>query len=304
MFVMPEMLVPNVRRVKGRLRHAANTCDFGVIIGYHTPATEGACGLKFRFSILALVLAGMSGCGPSYSPDTYASNAAQQANKVEQGIVVGVRNVAVSAAGTVGTVTGAAVGGIAGSQVGVGPVSAFTSLGGALVGGIGGSAAEHVTADTVAFEYIVRKPNGDLVSVTQRDKTPLALGQKVLVIGGTQARVVADYTVPPLSPAAKTGDAAKTDADAKPADTKAADTKPGDTKPGDTKAADVPLADAIKADQPAPNASVKPADTDRAAAKPDAVPPPVASSTTAAPPAVATPGAVSSGVPTVRGSTP
>jgi outer membrane lipoprotein SlyB len=255
--------------------------------------------LKFRFSILALVLAGMSGCGPSYSPDTYASNAAQQANKVEQGIVVGVRNVAVSAAGTVGTVTGAAAGGIAGSQVGVGPVSAFTSLGGALVGGIGGSAAEHVTADTVAFEYIVRKPNGDLVSVTQRDKTPLALGQKVLVIGGTQARVVADYTVPPLSPPAKTGDAVKTDADAKPADTKATDTKPGDTK-----AADAPLADAIKADQPAPNASVKPADTDRAAAKPDAVPPPAASSTTAAPPAVATPGAVSSGVPTVRSSTP
>ena len=153
--------------------------------------------MNFRFLILMMSFTCISGCGPSYSPDTYASNAAQQANKVEQGVIVGVRDVAVSAAGTVGTLSGAAAGGIAGSQVGVGPISAFSALGGSLVGGLAGSTAEHVTADTLAFEYIVRKPNGDLVSVTQKDKTPLVLGQKVLVIAGVQARVVADYTVPP-----------------------------------------------------------------------------------------------------------
>jgi len=183
--------------------------------------------LIVRFLISALILAGVSGCGPSYSPDTYASNAAQQANKVEQGVIVGVRNVAVTASGTVGTVTGAAAGGIAGAQVASGPVSAFTSLGGALVGGIGGSAVEHVTADTTAFEYIVRKPNGDLVSVTQKDKTPLALGQKVLVIAGTQARVVPDYTVPPVAPPVKAAETAKPDATPSP------DPKPAETKPGD-----------------------------------------------------------------------
>jgi outer membrane lipoprotein SlyB len=153
----------------------------------------------------ALLLAGLSACGPSYSPDTYASNAAQQANKVEQGVVVGVRNVGISAAGAVGTVSGAAAGGIAGSQAASGPVSALTALGGSLVGGIAGSAVEHSTADTEAFEYIVRKANGDLVSVTQKDKTPLALGQQVLVIAGNQARVVPDYTVPPPVKAAEAG---------------------------------------------------------------------------------------------------
>jgi outer membrane lipoprotein SlyB len=153
--------------------------------------------LNWRFFPLGLCFVGLSGCGPSYSPDTYASNAVQQANKVEQGVVIGVRQVGVSAAGTVGTLTGAAAGGIAGAQAGVGPVSAITALGGSLVGGIAGSAAEHVSADTGAFEYIVRKPNGDLVSVTQKDKVPLVLGQKVLVIAGNQARVVPDYTVPP-----------------------------------------------------------------------------------------------------------
>jgi outer membrane lipoprotein SlyB len=165
-----------------------------------------------------LLLAGLSGCGPSYSPDTYATNAVQQANKAEQGVIVGVRAVAVSAAGTVGAVTGAAAGGIAGSQVGVGTVNAFSALGGSLVGGLAGSAVEHATSDTTAFEYIVRKSNNELVSVTQKDKVPLALGEKVLVIGGNQARVVPDYTVAITD---KPTDAAKTTDAAKPAQAEA-----------------------------------------------------------------------------------
>ena len=187
---------------------------------------------------LGLVLAGVSACGPTYSPDTYASNAVQQANKVEQGIVIGVRDVAVSASGTVGTVTGAAAGGIAGSQMGVGVTSAFTSLGGALVGGIAGSAVEHASADTKAFEYIVRKGNGDLVSVTQKDTTPLALGQHVLVIAGNQARVVPDYTVSPPAKATETAKAATSPSPPKP-DAPATDTTQAAPQPA---AAPVPLA--------------------------------------------------------------
>jgi outer membrane lipoprotein SlyB len=223
--------------------------------------------------IPVLVLAGITGCGPSYSPDTYASNAAQQANKVEQGIVVGVRKVAVSAAGTVGGVTGAAAGGIAGSQVASGPISAFTALGGSLVGGIGGAAVEHVTADTEAFEYIIRKPNGDLVSVTQKDKTPLALGQKVLVIAGTQARVVPDYTVPP---SVKAGDAAKPDAASpapKPDEAKAPEAKtPDAAQTGSSPAADTQTAAQPPQATPADPQEAKPPQPPDA--KPPAPPPP------------------------------
>ena len=209
---------------------------------------------------LGLVLAGVSACGPTYSPDTYASNAVQQANKVEQGIVIGVRDVAVSASGTVGTVTGAAAGGIAGSQMGGGVTSAFTSLGGALVGGIAGSAVEHASADTKAFEYIVRKGNGDLVSVTQKDTTPLALGQHVLVIAGNQARVVPDYTVPADVKATKAAEPAKPAAtDVKPADAPLADAKPADAKPADAPSADAKPADATQTgSKPAQAAPVVP----------------------------------------------
>jgi outer membrane lipoprotein SlyB len=148
-----------------------------------------------RLILSALLLAAVSGCGPDYSPNTYATDAVQQASKVDQGVVVGVRQVDISASGTAGAVVGGAAGGVAGSQVGSGAQKALTTLGSTLVGGIAGSAAEHAMNDTSAFEYIVRKPNGDLLSVTQKDTTPLALGQKVLVIAGKQARVVPDYTV-------------------------------------------------------------------------------------------------------------
>jgi outer membrane lipoprotein SlyB len=158
--------------------------------------------MRFRLRLLPplLLCAALAACGPSYSPDTYASTAMQQANKVEKGVIVGVRPVAVTAAGTVGAVTGAAAGGVAGAQVGGGPVGAFSAIGGSLVGGLVGTATEHTVSDTKAFEYIVRKPNNDLISVTQKDDTPLALGQKVLVIAGTQARVVPDYTMEEAKP--------------------------------------------------------------------------------------------------------
>ena len=151
-----------------------------------------------RFGAMGAVLA-LAACSPSYSPDTYASSSVQQASKVEQGTVVGVRNVAVQASGTTGAVTGGAAGGIAGSQAPVG--TAFTTLGGTLIGGLIGAGIERAAGNTAAFEYIVRKQNGEMVSVTQTDVVPLALGQRVLVIAGPQARIVADYTMPPELPA-------------------------------------------------------------------------------------------------------
>jgi outer membrane lipoprotein SlyB len=151
-----------------------------------------------RAILLFVALGVLAGCGADYSPDTYASNAVQQANKVEQGIVVGVREVGVSASGTTGTVTGAAAGGIAGSQAPGGTVgTALGALGGSLVGGLIGSGVERASGETRAFEYVVRKPNKEMISVTQRDAIPLAVGQKVLVIAGNQARIVPDYTVAP-----------------------------------------------------------------------------------------------------------
>ncbi len=178
-----------------------------------------------KLGLTAMALAALTGCTPDYSPNTYSGNAVQQANKVEPGIVAGYREVAISADGTVGAVEGGAAGGILGSQSGaIGLNAALGTVGGSVIGGLVGATLEHVTSDTKGWEYIVRKSNGDLLSVTQREPTPLPIGQKVLVITGNQARIIADYSVPVEPPApAKASAEAKESVPAKePADDKQA----------------------------------------------------------------------------------
>ena len=148
------------------------------------------------FGFITISVAALVGCTPDYSPNTYASNAVQQANKVEPGVIIGFRQVAISANGTVGAVTGGAAGGILGSQAGAPAFgTALAAVGGTAVGSLVGNAVEHASGDTTGWEYIVRKPNGDLLSVAQREPQPLPIGQKVLLITGNQARVIPDYSV-------------------------------------------------------------------------------------------------------------
>jgi outer membrane lipoprotein SlyB len=154
--------------------------------------------------LLLLTLLPLAACGPDYSPNTYASSAVQQAARVDQGVVAGVREVGVTPQGTTGAVAGAAAGGAVGSQIPAASsmTSTLGAIGGSLIGGLVGSGAEKAMGEMRAWEYIVRKTNGDLVSVTQRDTAPLAVGTRVLVIAGSQARIVPDYTVPPAPPPA------------------------------------------------------------------------------------------------------
>jgi outer membrane lipoprotein SlyB len=194
------------------------------MIGW-TNEGDGAVTLKrlLAGSAVGIVLAALAACGPDFSPNTYSSTAVQQANKVEPGVVVGVRRIDIATAGTTGAVAGAAAGGIAGAAVpesGVG--SALTALGGGLVGGFLGNTVDRKINDTFGYEYIVRKSNGDMLSVTQKDEAPLAIGTHVLLIAGNQARIVIDYTVPIEVEKATDKTAAKADPKPEPASGKPA----------------------------------------------------------------------------------
>jgi len=146
------------------------------------------------FLVLTLLLAG---CGNRYSANEYATRAVQQANRTEQGVVAGFRRIQIAADGTTGAAAGAAAGGVLGSTTpGNRVAEALGAVGGALVGGLIGSAAERAANSGDGVEYVVRKRNGELVSVVQRDLVPLEVGARVLVIEGAQARIVPDYTVP------------------------------------------------------------------------------------------------------------
>lgn len=164
------------------------------------------------FCLFIAAAGALAGCSSDYSPNTYSSSAVQQANKVEPAVVVGFRQVAISANGTVGAVSGGAAGGILGAQVGSGGMNAaLGTVGGTAIGGLLGTAIEHIAGDTTGWEYIVRKSNGDLLSLTQKEPQPLPIGQKVLVITGSQARIVPDYSSPAESTTAK-ADPVKTEA--------------------------------------------------------------------------------------------
>ncbi len=149
-----------------------------------------------RWVLLAALA--LAACGNRYSPDEYNTRAVQQANRVTQGVIVGVRPVRVAADGATGAAAGAAAGGAVGAAVGTPDrvASALGAVGGALVGGLLGTTIERSAGSADAMEYIVRRDNQDLVSVTQRDLVPLPIGARVLVIEGAQARIVADYTQP------------------------------------------------------------------------------------------------------------
>jgi outer membrane lipoprotein SlyB len=137
----------------------------------------------------------LAGCARDFSPNTYGTQAVQQANKVNQGVVIGVRKVDIKGDSATGAATGAAAGGIIGSNVGKGTASALSTLAGTVSGGLIGATAEQAAENTWGYEYIVKRGNGDLLSVTQHDEKPLAIGTKVLLIEGAQARIVPDYTV-------------------------------------------------------------------------------------------------------------
>jgi len=182
------------------------------INGYNYAGSDEKTDPSLRRSALPFFLfpgllpAILAGCGQGYSPNTYASNAAQVEAAVQRGMIIGVRQVLISADGTVGAAAGGAAGGVTGAQVAAGGVvTALGAIGGTLVGGIGGTVAAQKVADTKGWEYIVQEEPGDkLVSVTQTSKTPLAIGTNVLVIAGTQqARIVPDYTVTAAAPTAK-----------------------------------------------------------------------------------------------------
>ncbi|MGH7082207.1 MAG: hypothetical protein ACREFV_07035 [Acetobacteraceae bacterium] len=162
--------------------------------------------LLLTAALFAPAVLGLAACSGNYSPNDYAAAAAQQANPVTRGVIIGVRQVTITPNGTVGAAAGGAAGGVAGSQAPGGIIgSAFGAITGTLIGGLGGSAASRAIDATKAWEYIVRQADGKLVSVTQTDKQPFALGTHVLVIAGKQARVIRDYTQPlPAAPATPT----------------------------------------------------------------------------------------------------
>ena len=89
---------------------------------------------------------------------------------VRMGVVESVRPVKLEGTKSpVGSLGGAAIGGIAGSTVGQGKGAAIAAVIGAVAGGLAGAAAEEGVTRKQGVEVTLKMDNGELLAVTQED---------------------------------------------------------------------------------------------------------------------------------------
>jgi outer membrane lipoprotein SlyB len=133
----------------------------------------------------------LAGCASSNSGSVYKRGETRQIQTVKVGVVESVRQVRLEGTKSpVGSVGGAAVGGIAGSTVGHGRGSAIATVVGAIVGGLAGAAAEEGVTRKDGVEITVKLDSGNMIAVVQEADEVFEPGEKVRIVeSGGVARV-------------------------------------------------------------------------------------------------------------------
>lgn len=141
--------------------------------------------------IAAVTGLALAGCA-SNSATVYTTGQAQRVQTVELGTVVSVQNARIQGDNNpLYTLGGAALGGLAGSNIGKGSGSAAGAIVGALLGGAASNAAQKNLGGQAAYEITVQLDNGRTISIVQQADTPITGGMRVRVLsGGGADRVV------------------------------------------------------------------------------------------------------------------
>jgi outer membrane lipoprotein SlyB len=138
------------------------------------------------------------------NPDAVSRYDVQRMSSVQDATVLWMRPVTLQGRDTgVGTVGGAVIGGIAGSNVGGPRTGGIVGIVGAIAGGLIGNAVERDATQQQAVEILLQLKNGDRRSVIQGvGSEAFATGDPVIVVTtGSRTRVM---RAPPIT----TGDAA------------------------------------------------------------------------------------------------
>ena len=157
----------------------------------------------FKKLIMVAALGALAACQTA-NPDVINRYDAQRMSSVQDATVLSVRPVTLQGRDTgVGTVGGAVIGGIAGSNVGGPRTGGIVGLVGAIAGGLIGNAVERDASKENAIEILVQLKNGDRRAVIQGlGSETFASGDPVIMITtGSRVRVM---RAPPVT----TGNAA------------------------------------------------------------------------------------------------
>lgn len=144
---------------------------------------------KSRQSLLAAtavtLMLGVTGCATSHGGGQVAASTVGEVARVKEGTVVSVLPVQIQAGkggNLLGTAIGAAIGGIAGSQIGGGSEeNAIGAIAGATAGGAIGNAVTKGAGTSPGYEYTIRLASGELISVTQGADIAIGVGAPVLI---------------------------------------------------------------------------------------------------------------------------
>lgn len=112
----------------------------------------------------------LAGCASNLTGDTYSRDEVRRTQTVRSGTITNIRTVNVEGTDSgVGTIGGAAVGGVIGSRIdgGHGAWALLGGIVGALAGGVAGTKAEEVVTRKNMLELTIREDSGRTVVVVQ-----------------------------------------------------------------------------------------------------------------------------------------
>jgi len=132
--------------------------------------------------LVASALAITGGCA-TYGPQDYSYSEARTVESVAYGTVESVRPARLNEDhAPVGTIAGAAIGGLLGNSIGEG--NGIATILGAVGGGLAGNAIEHNASAQNGEEIVVRLDNGPTIAVVQGGSQWFERGQRVRVLSG------------------------------------------------------------------------------------------------------------------------
>lgn len=157
--------------------------------------------------ISLLAATGLAGCATGVGGGDYNRGQVRGEQSVRLATVMNVRAVRIEGTNSgLGTLAGAAAGGIAGNSAGRGNGNALATVAGAVVGGLAGSALENAGSRQAGVEVTVQYDNGKLSAITQGADEEFHVGDRVMVTSGggvtrvTKIAAGSALNVPPPPP--------------------------------------------------------------------------------------------------------
>ena len=134
-------------------------------------------------ALIGTAILGLSACATPNGPNNASSSCVGVASTVRDATVASYRPVSIQGNDNgIGAITGAALGGLAGSQVGGrNSTQAIGAVGGAVLGGLAGNAVGAAVTRSNGTAYILRFNNGETREIIQGGNEAIAPGTPVFV---------------------------------------------------------------------------------------------------------------------------